>query len=442
MTSLAVRFHPKQKISLTTGSRRTPEEGAIAQPRKPPRSIALELLAQAAEEARHAEAYHDLARNPDTLTDAAAERAVRDATAMQLVELAGSVEGFRRNRREPDGTVLDRFDKALIKVFRLRGELSHPERVAQPAVIVPGKLRDLLSELKITAGNLDRESLLSLRPEEQDALKSLFSAIEQIEEDGLAKAGELRPRDLHYAGYYREILFARLGKATGLFDNFGKSTDPRLNEINRAIFKADDFAHRFLNLRSGPRKAILPQSVVAPGLRAGRGNRALSEMIREQREIYQTPAERLQEMEQAATDRARQQYDQAAESLVALYQKMTRTRAAGDLIRKALAQHPQFGSKDLHALTSSLKTAMDAESNYLAQPQEVLDLSIRLGCALDDLGDSRLLGVIEAAEMRAGLQVEALARQLSRLRDPQKNEDPRMLDGDRGVYEGAEGRER
>jgi hypothetical protein len=37
---------------------------------------------------------------------------------------------------------------------------------------------------------------------------------------------------LHYAGYYHEIQFGRLAKATDLCDNFGKAEDVRHNDLN------------------------------------------------------------------------------------------------------------------------------------------------------------------------------------------------------------------
>jgi hypothetical protein len=54
----------------------------------------------------------------------------------------------------------------------------------------------------------------------------------------LANPAALRPRDLHYVGYYHEIQFGRLAKATGHYDNWGKSEDARHVDINSSIFDA------------------------------------------------------------------------------------------------------------------------------------------------------------------------------------------------------------
>jgi hypothetical protein len=124
----------------------------------------------------------------------------------------------------------------------------------------------------------------------------------------------------------------------------------------------------------------------------------------------------LQELEHTVVKWARQQYGLAAESLAAQYEAMTGTLTASELIRKVLSQHPPFETKDVHALTDSLMITADGECNCLAQPRAVLDMALRFACALDDLGDSRLLVVLEAAEMHAALQAESLALQLSELR--------------------------
>jgi hypothetical protein len=60
---------------------------------------------------------------------------------------------------------------------------------------------------------------------EERALNAIYIGLARIEKDGMPNSAALRPRDLHYAGYYREIQFGRLAKATGLYGNFGKSPD-------------------------------------------------------------------------------------------------------------------------------------------------------------------------------------------------------------------------
>src|SRR6516162_6486153 len=100
-------------------------------PRQRTRREIIELLARAAEQAEHAEAYHAAAADPGAVKGRAAQQAARDAAAMQLIELAGCAEGFTRNRGEP-GTTLARFDDALQPVIQLRNEHTHPERFLAP----------------------------------------------------------------------------------------------------------------------------------------------------------------------------------------------------------------------------------------------------------------------------------------------------------------------
>jgi hypothetical protein len=58
---------------------------------------------------------------------------------MQLIELAGRAEGFKRDRGDP-GTTLARFDDALRPVIELRTEHTHPE-----SFFVPPRLRRAVS---------------------------------------------------------------------------------------------------------------------------------------------------------------------------------------------------------------------------------------------------------------------------------------------------------
>jgi hypothetical protein len=122
-------------------------------------------------------------------------------------------------------------------------------------------------QLKTSIANLDAETL-RIQPRDQlQALTGIAASLARIEKDGFADTAALRARDLHYAGYYREIQFGRLAKATGLYGNMGKSEDARLIDVNRSIFDADDMAHKFHVMRGGVDRSVLPESVVGPGHR-------------------------------------------------------------------------------------------------------------------------------------------------------------------------------
>ena len=108
-------------------------------PRQRTRREIIELLARAAEQTEHAEAYHAAAADPGAVKGHAAQQAARDAAAMQLIELAGCAEGFTRNRGDP-GTTLARFDDALRPVIELRNAHTHPETGAAVPSITPSGL--------------------------------------------------------------------------------------------------------------------------------------------------------------------------------------------------------------------------------------------------------------------------------------------------------------
>jgi hypothetical protein len=163
----------------------------------------------------------------------AAHQAARDAAAMQLIELARCAEGFTHDRGGP-GTTLARFDDALRPLFKTRTAHPYPEiGIAPPAPFTPRSLRVMIEELKTSFANLDSEALNIQPRHELQALNDIARGLARIEKDGLPDPTALRPRDLQYASYYREIQFGRLAKATGLYDNWGKRyQDPRHIDVN------------------------------------------------------------------------------------------------------------------------------------------------------------------------------------------------------------------
>jgi hypothetical protein len=372
-------------------------------PRERTRQEIVELLGRAVDEAERAEAYHAAAADPGALASQA-HQAARDAAAMQLIELAGCAEGFVRNRGDP-GTTLARFDKALEPLFEMRTGHTHPERVPRPPPITPQRLGAMIKQLKTSFDNLDSDTL-KIQPRDQlEALREIRGGLRQIERDGLPDAEALRPRDLHYAGFYREIQFARLAKATGLYDNWDKSfrhNDPRDVEINRSIFHADNMAHKFHAMRGVTDKSILPVSVVVPEHRGEAPGRSVAALLRELRQENQTPAERLAELEAAKAMRAREEHRGSVEGLAETYVQMTGDRTAAALIRDYVQGHePRLDPDTINAMRDALCTAATPDGDYLAVPEAVRKHCVEMCLALDDQGDSRLLGILDAAEGRS-----------------------------------------
>jgi hypothetical protein len=278
----------------------------------------IDLLGRAADQAQHAEAYHAAAADPATLEGRATHQAACDAAAMQWIELAGCAEGFTRDRGDP-GTTLARLDDALRALFKTRTLHTHPETGIVPPPVSPRILGEMMDRLQTAIGNLDSETLKFESRDQVQALSELFVGLTRIEKDGLPNPDALRPRDLHYAGYYREIQFGRLAKATGLFDSMGKALDVRELEVNSSIFDADNMAHTFHAMRSGADKSVLPVSVVAAEHRNRVPGRALSELLRELRHDFQTPNERLVEIQSHAAARERSGYRDAVQGLADVY---------------------------------------------------------------------------------------------------------------------------
>jgi hypothetical protein len=392
-------------------------------PRTRTRQEIIDLLGRAVWEAERAEVYHEAAADPRALKGRTAQQAC-DAAAMQLIEPAGCAEDFTRDRGDP-GTTLSRFDDALRPVFEVRTPHTHPEMRLTLPPLTPRRLSAMIDQLKTSVGNLDADTLRIQPRVEMQALSGIAVGLVRIEKDGLSDPTALRPRDLHYAGYYREIQFGRLAKATGLYDNRGKSQDARQVDINRSIFDADNMAHKFHVMRGGPDKSILPESVVGPEHRDRRAGRSLSELMRELRDEYQTPAERLAELEIAETRRARGEYRTAVEELADGYARITSDPKAAVLVREYLRQRePRLEREEISAMREALFVAAAPAGNYRAVPDVVQRLCIEMCFKLDEQGDRRLLEILDAADSRRVIGDETMyERDLSLVRD---GEDPEM----------------
>ena len=404
-------------------------------PRKPTRQQIIGWLGVAAEHAEHAEIYHAAATNPQALDDGLARQAARDAAAMQLIELAGCAEGFTRDRGEP-GTTLARLDDVLRTLFKTRAVHVHPEiGITPPAPVTSTNLSVLMGHLKAAVRNLDPETWKIQAREQQQALKSIYDGLTRIEKDGLPDPAALRPRDLHYAGYYHEIQFGRLAKATGLYENWN-SPDPRHVDVNRSIFDTDDMAHKFHAMRASADKSQLPVSVVSPEHRGRVPGRSLSELMRELRHEYQRPEERLEELAKLSAVRAREEYRDSVRGLAQQYVRMTGDADAAATIHDYVQwQKPPLDREMIDAMRQALQVAVDPGCDYLGVLEAVRNRCIDLCLALDSQGDRRLLDILDAADGRGqsrGKETEALIRGLSG-DTPMSKESHRLRSLGRGV---------
>jgi hypothetical protein len=369
----------------------------------------IDLLGRAAVQAQHAEAYHDAAGDPGALKGPSAQQAASDACAMQLIELAGCAEGFVRDRGDP-GTTLARFDDALRPVIEMRVAHTHPERVLAPPAITPRRLGDMIDDLRAAIGNLDSETLKFEARDQFAALNRIYRGLTRIGSDGLANPEALRPRDLHYAGYYREIQFGRLAKTTGLFDNW-RSPDPRRIDVNNSIFDADDFAHKFHDMRGGADKSMLPVSVVSPQHRNRVPGRQLSELVRELRHEYQTRGERLSELALAASAKARDDYREAVNGLAGQYAMLVEDPQATAVIHDYLGRrNPALDTDTINAMRKALQAAADPGGDYLASPEAARNQCLDLCFALERHGDRRLIDILDAADARKQVNVHNAER--------------------------------
>jgi hypothetical protein len=358
-----------------------------------------QLLGRAAAEAEHAEAYHAAAADPGALTGQSVRQAVRDAAAMQLIELAGCAEGFIRDRGEP-GTTLARLDDALRPVVDLRTVHTHPERVPVPQPIAPAHLGGMIKQLKQAIVNLDSETVKFEARGQVRALNGIYAGVIRIEKDGLPEPAALRPRDLHYAGYYREIQFGRLAKATGLYDSW-ISPDPRRVDVNRSIFDADDMAHKFHVMRGGADKSVLPVSVVSPEHDDRVPGRKLSGLMRELRHEFQNLEERLEEVAISSMAMAREEYRDAVRGLAQQYAQMMGDPPAATAIYDYVQQQPRLDREMIEAMRRALQAAADPAGDYGAVSEAVGNRCLELCFALEGQGDQRLIGILDAADRRS-----------------------------------------
>jgi hypothetical protein len=359
-----------------------------------------DLLGRAAEQAQHAELYHDAAADPAVaMHGPPAQQAARDAAAMQLIELVGCAERFEVYGEA--NTTLGRLDNVLSRLRDLRTQHTHPEFNRAPPPVTPQVLGNMILQLKKAIGNVDSESWERMPSDQGAALRHLGAGLLRIEMDGLPDPGALRSRDLHYAGYYHEIHFGRLAKETGLFDNFGSSEDPRAVDVNKSIFDSDHFAHKFHALRKGPVKSDLPVSVVSAEHRDRVPRRLLSEIVRELRREQQTLPERMNELVQAAEARIREELQQAMRKLAGTYADLTGDPKGTAPVQTYLQRHdPPLTIDAIEDMRDALYLAAAGEG-YMAAPETARDGCLALALALDAQGDRRLVDILDAAEKAA-----------------------------------------
>jgi hypothetical protein len=373
-------------------------------PPAPGREEIIDWLGRAGEQAQHAEAYHAAAADPAALQGPAAHQAARDAAAMQLIELAGCAEDFILYRGDP-GTTLARLDDVLETVTDMRTAHTHPENGVPAAAIAPRRLNEIIGQLRTAIENLDDYTRKIQPPDQNRALDEMMAGIMRIEKDRVPDAAALRPRDLHYAGYYREIQFGRLAKATRLFDSWEKSfrhEDPRHVDVNARIFAADDLAHKLHDMRRGADKSLLPASVVASDRRGGVPGRLISEIIRELRNEYQTPLEALEELNRTAAARAREEHRETVRGFAQDYARMTGDPTAAELIHEYVQrQSPPLDRNEINEMRVALQVAADPNGNYPALPEAVRNRCLYLCMTLsDEQGDRRLLDILDAADRK------------------------------------------
>jgi hypothetical protein len=370
-------------------------------PQSRTRQEILELLGRAAVQAQQAEAYHAAVGGPGRVEGQAARQAACEAAAMPLIELAGCAEGFGHDRGEP-GTTLARLSAALRPVLELRNVHTHPEIHLVPPAVTPRALRGHIEELKSALRNLDSETMGVLAPADMVILNRLRRGLGQIEKDGFPDPAALRPRDLHYAGYYREIQFARLAKATRVFDlQAGTHGDDALyRDVRRSISVGDDMAHGFHEMRRGADMSVLPASVVAPDRRDGVPGRLISELIRKLRGEFQTASERVIETQMAQNTQAQEQYRDVVGGLAREYARITGDPKAAALIH-AYVERQAPTLEMIDAMREGLRVAADPAGDYRALAEAVRNACLELCLALDERGDKRLLDILDASDTPA-----------------------------------------
>jgi hypothetical protein len=217
-----------------------------------------------------------------------------------------------------------------------------------------------------------------------------------------------------------------LAKATDLYNNWDKSfrhQDVRSVDINRCIFDADNMAHRFHAMRGAADKNILPDSVVAPKRRDLTPGRSLSELMRELRREHLTPLERLAEFEIAA-------YRDAVQGLAETYARITGDPKAAALIHDYLRrQEPRLDREAIDAMREALQVAATSTREYPALPDAVRNRCLEMCFALlDEHGDSRLIGILDAAEGRGVVGLETIYDRYPGLTRPDGDDHARVED--------------
>jgi hypothetical protein len=280
---------------------------------------------------------------------------------------------------------------------------THPEIYVAPPAVTPRRLRDLVRDLGEAIQNLDSETLRVLAPRDREILNKIAGGLRRLDQDGLPDAGALRPRDLHYAGYYHEIQFARLAKQSGVFDvQRGLPADAVKNDVRQSISTGDDMAHVFHTLRIGVGiNERLPASVVAPDRPGAVPGRAISQLIREVLRNYQTPAELVREAQVAENAKAREQYRNAVDWLAQDYARIAGDAKAAEPVRAyAARQVPPLGLETIHAMREGLRVAADPTGDYRGLPEEVQKACLMLCYGLEGEGDWRLIHILDAADAR------------------------------------------
>jgi hypothetical protein len=134
--------------------------------------------------------------------------------------------------------------------------------------------------------------------------------------------------------------------------------------------------------------------------------------MRELRDEYRTPGERLAELEMTARARAREEYRTAVRGLAQLYARVTGDPDAAGLIRDYVQRkEPPLDRETIDAIREAVEIASAPAGDYRALPEAVRNLCLELCLALDERDDSRLLGILDIAEVR-NVHDRVLAREV------------------------------
>jgi hypothetical protein len=150
----------------------------------------------------------------------------------------------------------------------------------------------------------------------------------------------------------------------------------------------------------------------------------------------------LSELEAAKAMRAREEHRGSVEGLAETYVQMTGDRTAAALIRDYVQRRePRLDREAIDAMRAALEIAAAASGDYAGLPEAVLTRCVEMCIALDEQGDSRLLGILDAAEGRraaAGVQETIYEHYPGLTRDVEDAEIDRDidLDNERGPRRG------